>query len=318
MTLQSRLAFIGGGNMAEAILGGLLSVGYPLSKCVVSEPLKARCDFLHDKYPGLQILSGPTANQEAVAGAAVSASAEESAQLYVSPTSSIEELHQPAEVVILAVKPQMLRSVVADLGPILRERKPLVISIAAGIDTTAIARFMADGTGVPFSELPPVIRCMPNTPSLALEGATGLYATSDATESQRRLAESLLGAVSKEVRWVDQEPLMDTVTALSGSGPAYFFLMMEAMEDAAVNLGMDRDTARALAIQTAVGAAKMAATSSDDLKTLRMKVTSPNGTTDAAIKSFEAQGFREVVQNAVGAAEARGRSLAAELGGAKL
>ncbi|KAF9979269.1 hypothetical protein BGZ73_002538 [Actinomortierella ambigua] len=317
MTLQSRLAFIGGGNMAEAILGGLLSVGYPLSKCVVSEPLKTRCDFLHEKYPGLQILSGPSANQEAVAGASV-ASAEESAQLYVSPASSTEELHQPAEVVILAVKPQMLRSVVADLGPVLRERKPLVISIAAGIDTSAIARFMAEGTDIPASELPPVIRCMPNTPSLALEGATGLYATEDATEEQRRLAASLLGAVSKEVRWVDREPLMDTVTALSGSGPAYFFLMMEAMEDAAVNLGMDRDAARALTIQTAVGAAKMAATSSDDLKTLRMKVTSPNGTTDAAIKSFEAQGFREVVQKALNAAEARGRSLAAELGGAKL
>ncbi|KAG0232884.1 hypothetical protein BGW42_003559 [Actinomortierella wolfii] len=316
MTLQSRLAFIGGGNMAEAILGGLLSVGYPLSKCVVSEPLKARCDFLHEKYPGLQIFSGPTGNQAAITGSVTDA--DSTTQLYVSPASSTEAEHQPAEVVILAVKPQMLRSVVVELGPVLRERKPLVISIAAGIDTSAIARFMAEGTNVSMSELPPVIRCMPNTPSLALEGATGLYATSDATAEHRSLAEALLGAVSKKVCWVDQEPLMDTVTALSGSGPAYFFLMMEAMEDAAVNLGMDRDTARALAIQTAVGAAKMAATSSDDLKTLRMKVTSPNGTTDAAIKSFEAQGFREIVQNAVNAAEARGRSLCAELGGAKL
>ncbi|KAF9082601.1 hypothetical protein BGX23_012292 [Mortierella sp. AD031] len=156
---------------------------------------------------------------------------------------------------------------------------------------------------------------MPNTPALVNEGATGLFATSDATPSQRQVAESLLGAVSKQVSWVDQESLIDTVTGISGSGPAYFFLMMEAMEDAAVKLGMDRETAKELTIQTCLGAAKMAQSSPDDLKTLRCKVTSPHGTTDAAIKTFEKGGFRDLVAESVRAADLRSKSLAAELGG---
>ncbi|KAF9910559.1 hypothetical protein EC991_006118 [Linnemannia zychae] len=330
--LQSRLAFIGGGNMAEAILGGLLACGYPLSQCVVTEPLQARCEFLHAKYPGLQVLSGPQANLLAVNGSESSthtASLVDNGSVHINPTAASENF-PPAEVVILAVKPQVLKGVVSDLGETLHQRKPLVISIAAGIETSAIARFMAEGassstatttgsdgtTTVQDQDLPAVIRVMPNTPALVNEGATGLYATPDATLAQRQVAESLMGAVSKQVSWVEQESLIDTVTGISGSGPAYFFLMMEAMEDAAVKLGMDRQTAKELTIQTCLGAAKMAQSSADDLKTLRVKVTSPQGTTDAAIKTFEKGGFRDLVSDSVRAADSRSKSLAVELCGA--
>ncbi|KAF9126647.1 hypothetical protein BGW39_006461 [Mortierella sp. 14UC] len=331
--LQSRLAFIGGGNMAEAILGGLLACGYPLSQCVVTEPLPARCEFLHSKYPGLQVLSGPQANLLAVNGSeslSHTASLVNEGSVHINPTAASDNF-PPAEVVILAVKPQVLRGVVSDLGKTLHQRQPLVISIAAGIETSAIARFMAEGassststtgseatapvTTIQDQDLPAVIRVMPNTPALVNEGATGLYATPDATPSQRQVAESLLGAVSKQVSWVEKESLIDTVTGISGSGPAYFFLMMEAMEDAAVKLGMDRETAKELTIQTCLGAAKMAQSSEDDLKTLRVKVTSPQGTTDAAIKTFEKGGFRDLVAESVRAADSRSKSLAAELCG---
>ncbi|KAG0351018.1 pyrroline-5-carboxylate reductase dimerization-domain-containing protein [Gamsiella multidivaricata] len=317
MSLQSRLAFIGGGNMAEAILGGLLACGYPLSQCVVSEPLPARCEFLRSKYPGLQVLSGPQANQLAVNGSlspSKTAALITEGSVHVNPTAASTHF-TPAEVVILAVKPQVLKNVVMDLSPVLQTRQPLVISIAAGIETGAIARFMTEGTRFQPRDMPPVIRAMPNTPSLVNEGAAGLYATSDATPAQRQVAESLMAAVSKQVSWVESESLIDTVTGISGSGPAYFFLMMEAMEDAAVKLGMDRETAKALTIQTCLGAAKMAQSSSDDLKTLRVKVTSPHGTTDAAIRTFEKEGFRELVFQGVKAADMRSRSLARELGG---
>ncbi|KAF8965163.1 hypothetical protein BGZ46_000650 [Entomortierella lignicola] len=319
---QARLAFIGGGNMAEAILGGLLSCGYPLSQCVVSEPIQARCEFLQSKYPGLQTLSGPYANQMAISGSQSSsqtATLVKDGSIQVNATAASTNF-APAEVVILAVKPQVLRSVVVDIAPALRSLKPLVISIAAGIETSAIARFMAEGASeaVQPKDLPPVIRVMPNTPALVLEGAAGMYATADTTAEQRQVAESLMGSVSKQVSWVESETLIDTVTGISGSGPAYFFLMMEAMENAGVALGMDRETAKALTIQTCLGAAKMAQSSEDDLKTLRLKVTSPQGTTDAAIKAFETGGFRELVEKGVSAADARSRTLAKELGGSKL
>lgn len=308
--------------MAEAMLGGLLACGYPLSQCVVSEPIQARCEFLQSKYPGLQTLSGPHANRMAVKGSrsltSTSALIQEGA-IQVNPTAASTEF-EPAEVVVLAVKPQVMRSVVVDLAPVLQSHRPLVISIAAGIETSAIVRFMTEGLSseVQAKDLSPVIRVMPNTPALVLEGAAGMYATPEATADHRRVAESLLGAVSKQLSWVESESLIDTVTGISGSGPAYFFLMMEAMEEAGVALGMDRETAKALTIQTCLGAAKMAQLSDDDLKTLRLKVTSPQGTTDAAIKAFEAGGFRELVQRGVTAADARSRTLAKELGGSKL
>ncbi|KAF9579749.1 hypothetical protein BGW38_003873, partial [Lunasporangiospora selenospora] len=312
----TRLAVIGGGNMSEAIVGGLLGCGYPLDQCIVSEPTRARGEFLQNKYPGIQVLSGPNANHAAIQGCNASPKTAPTSEgsLFISPTAAAIG-SRPADVVILAVKPQVLRPVLADLGPLLRTHKPLVISIAAGVETEAIARFMTgEDPSIASSELPPIIRVMPNTPSLVLEGAAGLYATPDASACQRQLAESIMSAVSKEVSWVEEEQLIDTVTGISGSGPAYFFLMMEAMEEAGVALGMDRETARRLTIQTCLGAAKMAQSSPDDLRTLRVKVTSPQGTTDAAIKTFEAGGFRDLVKKSVTAADHRSKSLAAELG----
>ena len=314
--------------MAEAILGGLLACGYPLSKCVISEPMQARCESLHAKYPGLQVLSGPQANLLAIDGStspSKTAAMITKGTVHISPTTAssaataaaIPTTFEPADVVILAVKPQVLKHVVTDLRAVLQARQPLIISIAAGIQTGTIAKFMTEGTSFQPKDMPPVIRVMPNTPSLVNEGAAGLYATLDATREQRHLAESLMAAVSKQVSWVENENLIDTVTGISGSGPAYFFLMMEAMEDAAVRLGMDRETAKALTIQTCLGAAKMAQSSPEDLKTLRIKVTSPQGTTDAAIKSFEKGGFRELVYESVKAADMRSKSLALELGGGK-
>ncbi|KAI1320912.1 hypothetical protein EDD11_009235 [Mortierella claussenii] len=318
--ISSRVAFIGGGNMAEAILGGLLASGFPLSQLVVTEPIAARCQYLHQKYPGLQVLSGSQANHLAVNGSSSSQTTADlisNGSIHVNPTAASASF-EPAEVVILAVKPQVLRPIVSELSKPLKAHQPLVISIAAGIETSAIASFMTEGTSFKAKDMPPVIRVMPNTPSLVNEGAAGLYATSDTTPDQRHLAESLLGAVSKQVSWVESENLIDTVTGVSGSGPAYFFLMMEAMEDAAVKLGMDRATAKALTIQTCLGAAKMAQASDDDLKTLRVKVTSPQGTTDAAIKTFEKGGLRELVYQSVKAADSRSKAMAVELGGKEL
>ncbi|KAF9439330.1 hypothetical protein BGZ76_003860 [Entomortierella beljakovae] len=315
--ISSRIVFIGGGNMAEAILGGLLACGLPISQCAVTEPVQARCEFLTTKYPGLQVITGPQANQLAVNGSispSNTAAMIADGSVQINLTAATTEF-EPADVVILAVKPQVLRNVVYDLRPALKSRQPLVISIAAGIETSAIARFMTEGTSYMPRDMPPVIRVMPNTPSLVNEGATGLYATSDATSENREMAETLMGAVSKQISWVESEKMIDTVTGISGSGPAYFFLMMEAMEDAGVRLGMDRETAKALTIQTCLGAAKMAQASSDDLKTLRTKVTSPNGTTDAAIKTFEKGGLRDLVFDSVKAADSRSKSLSLELGG---
>ncbi|RUP16033.1 pyrroline-5-carboxylate reductase, partial [Jimgerdemannia flammicorona] len=273
------IVFIGGGNMAEAIAGGLLANGYPNHRIRVSEPLPERIAYLHDRYPTLNVLAD---NHVALRGA--------------NPESS-----PAADVVVLAVKPQILRPVVTDIAPTLRAANPLVISIAAGIRTEDILRW-AGAKDVA------LVRCMPNTPALVLEGAAGLYATAKVSEAQKETAERILGAVSKKVAWVHKEELLDAVTAVSGSGPAYFFLVMEAM--AALDLGLSPDVAKDLTIQTCLGAAKMAQTSPDDLATLRRKVTSPKGTTEAAINTMEEGGVRRVIEAGVRAADARGKELA--------
>ncbi|ORY97797.1 pyrroline-5-carboxylate reductase [Syncephalastrum racemosum] len=268
---QPTVSFIGGGNMAEAILGGLRSSGHPGSLLRYSEPLDERRKYMQGKYPDLV---SATDNAAAVKG---------------------------ADVVILAVKPQVLRSVIQTLAPSF-EPTTLLISIAAGITTDDMQRWLS---GVSL----PIVRCMPNTPALIGEGAMGLYATHTVTQEQRALAESIMHAVSKQVSWVSKECLIDTVTGISGSGPAYFFLIMEAMQ----NAGIAAD-AKALTLQTCVGAARMAQESEDDLATLRRKVTSPKGTTEAAIKSLEANQIRKIMEDAVFSAENRGRQLAEELG----
>lgn len=275
------ISFIGGGNMAEAILAGLQSSGHPGSRLRYSEPFQERLNYMKSKYPQL---TGSDNNSQVMEG---------------------------ADVVILAVKPQVLRSVVTtDISTLIKKNPDLlIVSIAAGITTSDIHKWLDIGNK-PAS----IVRCMPNTPALVGEGAAGLYATDSVNNEQRDMTENIMKAVAKQVSWVSNESLIDTVTGISGSGPAYFFLIMEAMQNAGMEAGLSLEDSKALTIQTCLGAARMALTSEDDLATLRRKVTSPKGTTEAAIKSMESNGIREVMTDAVNAAQNRGKELAEQLG----
>jgi pyrroline-5-carboxylate reductase len=212
---------------------------------------------------------------------------------------------QGAEVVVLAVKPQLMRGVAIGLAPHLATSRPLVVSVAAGIPHASLARW--------FGPHVPVIRTMPNRPALNGFGATGLYAPESVGAAYRALAENLMGAVSATV-WVEHESQMDTVTAVSGSGPAYFFLFMEALEAAAHERGLPSDVAHRLTLETAFGAAQMARQSADTLATLREQVTSKGGTTAAALEVLNGAGLRAIVAHAVAAADRRSAELAAEFG----
>ncbi|KAI9260593.1 pyrroline-5-carboxylate reductase [Phascolomyces articulosus] len=267
------IAFIGAGNMAEAVIGGLYASGHPTSRLRFSEPYEPRREYMESKFP--ECMSA-TDNNKVI---------------------------KDADVVILAVKPQVLRQVVADL---IFESNTLIISIAAGIRTTDILRWLKTPQ--------PLVRCMPNTPALIGEGAVGLYATDRVSEAQRDTTVGIMSAVAKEVMWVDKESLIDTITGMSGSGPAYYFLFMEAMTNAGISAGLTPEQAKALTVQTCLGAAKMAQQSEDDLATLRKKVTSPNGTTEAALKSMEAANIRQIIQDGVLSAERRGKEIADEMG----
>jgi pyrroline-5-carboxylate reductase len=269
-----RLAFIGGGNMAAALISGLIKRGISPGRLVVADPNPEQLKRLVRDF---RIEAAPD-NASAVHG---------------------------AEVVILAVKPQLLRGVALGLAPHLEKGRPLVISVAAGIPHAALARW--------FGPRIPVIRTMPNRPALNGFGATGLYAPAAVGAACRELAEDLMAAVSATV-WVQHESQMDTVTALSGSGPAYFFLFMEALEAAAHERGLPTDIAHRLTLETAFGAAQMARESPDTLATLREQVTSKGGTTAAALEVLNAAGLRAIVAHAVAAADRRSAELAAEFG----
>lgn len=210
-----------------------------------------------------------------------------------------------ADTVVLAVKPQVVEPVARELADLLTHQHSLVVSIAAGIRTAALRNWIGEHT--------PVVRSMPNTPALVQSGATALYASSAVTAEQHDLAESILRAVGLTL-WVEDESMMDAVTALSGSGPAYFFLFMEAMQQAGCALGLPQQTARLLTLQTALGAAKMALESSEDAATLRQRVTSPGGTTERAIQTFQQHDLLRTVQQAMEAAAARSAELAEQFG----
>ncbi|GAA5805574.1 hypothetical protein HPULCUR_011093 [Helicostylum pulchrum] len=274
------ISFIGGGNMAEAILAGLQSSGHPSSLLRYSEPFDQRLEYMQTKYPE-----------------------------FVSSKNNCEII-EGSDIVILAVKPQVLRTVVInDLSGLLKQNpKLLIVSIAAGITTQDIYKWL--NTSDPAS----IVRCMPNTPALVGEGAVGLYATDHVNNEQREMTESIMNSIAKQVSWVSQESLIDSVTGISGSGPAYFFLIMEAMQNAGIEAGLTLEDAKALTIQTCLGAARMAQTSEDDLATLRRKVTSPKGTTEAAINSMESNNIRKTMSDAVFAAQNRGKELAEQLG----
>jgi len=269
-----RIAFIGGGNMARSLVGGLIGNGVAPQRLDVAEP-------------------------NAGLGAALAR------DFHVAVHTINEDAAHAADVLVLAVKPQVMKTVCTGLTAIVQARQPLVISIAAGIRIDQLEHWLGGTVAL--------VRCMPNTPALIGAGATGLCANAEVDSNRRALAQTILGAAGLSL-WIDDEAMMDTVTALSGSGPAYFFLLVEALEDAAVAQGLPRATARALAVQTCVGAGRMLAEDGAAPAELRERVTSPNGTTQAALENFAASGFRAIAARAIAAATARGRELSAEFG----
>lgn len=268
------ICFIGAGNMSISLIGGLIASGYPKDKIRATDPSEAR---RHEVTQSM----GIHCDEDNI------------------------EAAENADIIVLAVKPQILESVCQQLAETFQKKRPLVISIAAGVRSTDIDYWLGKNMAI--------VRTMPNTPALIRSGATGLFANSAVSKAQKEQAEHILRAAGITV-WVPKETDLDIVTAISGSGPAYYFLFMEAMQQAGQKLGLDEATARLLTIQTAFGAAKMALESPDDCATLRQKVTSPNGTTEKAIQSFESHQLREIVEEAMNAAKDRAISLANELG----
>ncbi|MEO4012222.1 pyrroline-5-carboxylate reductase [Pseudomonas rossensis] len=269
---KTRIAFIGAGNMAASLIGGLRAKGLDAAQIRASDPgaeTRARVNAEH----GVEVFAD---NAEAIQG---------------------------AEVIVLAVKPQAMKAVCEAIRPSLKPNQ-LVVSIAAGITCASMNNWLG---------AQPIVRCMPNTPALLRQGVSGLFATAEVNTEQRQQAQELLSAVGIAL-WLDEEQQLDAVTAVSGSGPAYFFLLIEAMTAAGVKLGLPPETAAQLTLQTALGAAHMAVASDVDAAELRRRVTSPAGTTEAAIKSFQAGGFEALVEKALGAAAHRSAEMAEQLG----
>ncbi len=260
-----KIGFIGGGNMASSLISGLIASGHSSQHIWVS-------DINPDSLKNL-------ANN-----------------LAVNTTTENSEVINAVDVVVLAVKPQILKDVAEKAAPLIQQNKSLVVSIAAGISQSSLSQWLGSDIAI--------VRCMPNTPALVLTGATALHANPKVSAAEHDLAESIMRSVGIAL-WVEEESELDAVTAVSGSGPAYYFLLMEAMEKTAMELGLTKKTARLLVQQTALGAAKIALESTESPEELRKRVTSPGGTTQKAIETFEAGGFRELISKALHAARDR-------------
>jgi len=272
---QCKIVFIGGGNMASSIIGGLLQETFQAKNLYI-------CDPDQEKLNSLQQCHG------------------------VNVTTHNDDFVGLADVLVLAVKPQMMHQVVSSLSSKIA-KGTLVVSVAAGIRERDIDRWLGGEHAI--------VRCMPNTPSLVQSGASGLYANSQVSEAQHDLAESLMRAVGIVV-WLQDESQMDALTAVSGSGPAYFFLVMEAMEKAAEQLGLPHEMVHLLTVQTALGAAKMAMESEEGVAELRRRVTSPGGTTEQGIIALQKGELEATFAKALQAASNRSKELAEILGGA--
>jgi pyrroline-5-carboxylate reductase len=268
-----RIAFVGGGNMAGAMIGGLQSTGVVGSAITVADPIAEQLARLAERF-------GVRTTQDNAAAIA------------------------DADVVVLAVKPQEMGAVATSLARAMTAapRRRLFISIAAGTRVESLARWLGGAT--------PIVRAMPNRPALIGSGVSALFAGPGVTSAERDAAEKLLATCGVTV-WVDAESQLDAVTAVSGSGPAYFFLLIEALETAAIEQGLPPATARRLAVATADGAGRMAAAAPEPPAELRAQVTSKGGTTAAALEVFEAGGLRAMVSRAVAAATQRSAELAA-------
>jgi len=270
----NKIGFIGGGNMATSLISGLIASGHSPQQIWVSDT-----------------------DQNKLSSLATS--------LQVNTAASNDALISEVDVVVLAVKPQAIAQVIKESLPAFNQANALIVSIAAGINQTSLSKWLGEKAAI--------VRCMPNTPALVQTGASGLHANANVSEDQRDLAENIMRSVGISV-WVEKESEIDAVTAVSGSGPAYFFLLMEAMEKAAIDLGLSKHTAQLLIEQTALGAAKIALESNESPGELRARVTSPGGTTEQAIKTFNEGNFSGLVKQAIQAAHDRSIELSKELG----
>ena len=271
------IAFIGGGNMARSLIGGLVKQGCKPECITVSDPRPEQLEQLAEAF-GVCVTPD---NLEAASKAAM---------------------------LVFAVKPQVFRAAATPLAGTVRARRPLVISIAAGVSEADIGAWLGGEAAI--------VRAMPNIPALVGAGAAALYANARVSPAQRALAQAILESVGIAV-WIEDESLMDAVTALSGSGPAYFFLLMECMEAAGRELGLPAEVARALTQQTAHGAARLVLETGEAPAALRQQVTSPGGTTAAALAVFERDKLAAIVTRALTAARDRGRELSASAKGNK-
>lgn len=265
--VQSNITFIGGGNMAAAMIGGLIAAGHSATQLRVAEPSAERAAWLRQQFAGIRV----KANAADVIGG--------------------------AQAVVLAVKPQQMAEALQALR---LDAGTTVVSIAAGVRLSSLREWLGNGVHL--------VRCMPNTPALYQKGITGLYTAASTPATARALAETILKAAGQTC-WLEQESDLDAVTALSGSGPAYFFLLTEALRDAGVKLGLSADVAARLAQQTFIGAAEMADKTGTDISTLRAQVTSKGGTTEAAVKSLESDGIRAIFERALATAATRSKEL---------
>ena len=267
--LNCNISFIGGGNMAQALIGGLISQGLPATRITVSDPVEKVRSLLAEKE--------------------------------INVTDDNIAAIKDADIVLFAVKPQVLAGVLKPLQGLLDGK--LVISIVAGAEIATLSALLGTER---------IVRVMPNTPALVQTGAHGLFANAEVGSDDRELASQVLASTGLTI-WVNSEAQIDAVTAVSGSGPAYFFYMMESMIRAGKNLGLDEKVATALTLQTALGAAQMAITSSNTPAELRKNVTSPNGTTQAALEVFDRAQISQNIQAALAAAQKRSQELAQEL-----
>jgi pyrroline-5-carboxylate reductase len=267
--MENHILSIGGGNMGSAIIGGLLAKDYPRDRIAVVDPSAQVQSRISDDF-GINV------------------------------QPSCREIRN-GEIVLLAVKPQIMQPVVKELARLISTQRPLFVSIAAGITTTQLHRWLNADV--------PIVRVMPNTPSLVGHGAAAMFATAGVRDDERRSAEAIMGAVGL-AEWVEDEAMLDVVTALSGSGPAYFFLFMEIMEDVAVELGLGRSIARKLTIETAHGAALLAQNSTFAPSELREQVTSRGGTTERALDILDSGNIRGLFREALKGAHRRSSELA--------
>jgi len=271
--INTNVGLIGGGNMGRAIAGGLLRGGMHATNLMIAEPLPEQCDLLRKELYGIMVAE----ENETVAAA--------------------------VDTLLFSVKPQILKPVCENLAEIVQQSRPLIMSIAAGPKIEDIDQWLGGGLSV--------VRVMPNQPALIDQGISALFANERTDESGRDMAEKIMTAVGQVV-WLDSESKMDAVTAISGTGPSYFYLLIDCMIEAGVNSGIDPETARTLAVETARGATSLAAAETESMSSLIERVRSPGGTTTAAFELLDAADVRGIFAAAIAAAERRAAELAEE------